>query len=156
MKIKGKTISGPSEQLVVIPRDDGNIVIRSRAVLDFEPFMKINPQPEPPKKMFPGGVETSNVEDPDYLKKIAVWASSKTDWMFIKSLEATPDLTWDTVDKSDPKTWSNYRVELESVFTPGEVGKILEVVMTACGLNQDKIDEATKLFLAGQEAGQEG
>jgi len=151
MQINGKVVQAPSEEVVVIPRGEENIVFKAKAVLDFEAFEKLNPMPEPPEILYPGGVKSLNVEDEGYQKKIDEWAQSKTDWMILKSLEATEGLTWDTVDKSDPQTWGNYRSELASVFTPGEVAKIIEAVMLACGLIQERIDEATKRFLAGPQ-----
>jgi len=152
MKIKGQAIDGPQEEVVVIPRGDSEIVFKARAVLNFEPFEKINPMPQPKEKMLPGGERVQNLDDPDYEKKLQEWAQQKSDWMIIKSLSATEGLEWDTVDLAKPDTWGNYRTELETTFTPGECSKIINIVMTACGLNQDKIEEATKRFLAGQAA----
>jgi len=150
MKINGKDIKGPQLEVVVIPRGEEEIVIKAKAVMDYSEHDKINPQPLPPSKLLPGGETQQLVEDPGYLTKISEWAQQKTDWMIIKSLSATEGLTWDTVKMDDPKTWSNYRKELDATFTPAELGKVLEVVMSACGLNQSKIEEATKRFLAGQ------
>jgi len=150
MKINGKVISGPQMEVVVIPRGEDELVIKAQAVLDFSDHDKLNPQPLPPSKLLPGGETQKLVEDPGYLAKVSEWAKQKTDWMIIKSLSATEGLVWDTVKADDPKTWGNYRTELESTFSPAELNKILEVVMTACGLNQSKIEEATKRFLAGQ------
>lgn len=150
MKINGQKIDGPAPEVVVIPRGDSELVIKAKPVLDFESFEKINPVPIPPKKMFPGGVESVNVEDPTYKKKLEDWAQQKSDWMILQSLSATEGLEWENVDVSDPKTWKNFREELSQTFTPGEVAKIIEIVMVACGLNQDKIEEATKRFLATQ------
>jgi hypothetical protein len=150
MKINGKDIKGPQMEVVVIPRGDEEIVIKAQAIMDYSDHEKINPQPLPPSKLLPGGETQQLVEDPGYLKKLSDWAQQKTDWMIIKSLSATEGLTWDTVKADDPTTWSNYRKELDATFTPAELGKILEVVMSACGLNQSKIEEATKRFLAGQ------
>lgn len=148
MKINGKELKGPQEEVVVIPRGNEEIIIKARAVLDFTAFEQINPQPEPPEIMRPGGEKSVNPEDPRYLKAIATWAESKSNWMIIKSLEATPGISWDTIDMAVPSTWVNFRKELADTFTPGELGKIMDAVMTACGLNQAKIEEATKRFLA--------
>lgn len=152
MKINGKQISGPPTEVVVIPRGTEELVIRAQAVLDFADLEKLNPMPQAPMKLLPGGETQQNVEDPDYQKRIMEWAQQKTDWMILKSLSATEGLDWETVEMDDPKTWSNYRKELDTTFTPGEMAKILEAVMTACGLNQSKIEEATKRFLATQGA----
>jgi hypothetical protein len=150
MKLHGKEITGPQCEVVVLPRGTEEIVIRAQAVLNFDAFEKINPQPKPPEVLYPGGVKSINMEDKGYQQQLGDWAQQRTDWMILKSLESTPGLTWDTVDMADPKTWTNYKTELAATFTPGEMSKIMEAIMTACGLNQAKIEEATKRFLASQ------
>lgn len=150
MKIAGQVIEGPKTEVIVIPRESGDIVFKAQPVLDFEPFEKINPTPNPPETMFPGGRKVQNLEDPNYKKELDNWAQQKTDWMVLKSLEATEGLEWETVDMAKPDTWENFKTELAKTFTPGEQSKIIEIVLIACGLNQSKIDEATKRFLATQ------
>lgn len=150
MKILGKFISGPTTEVLVIPRGNDEFVIKAQAVLDFTDCEQINPMPQPPMIMRPGGVTQKNVEDPKYLKALETWSQQKTDWMILKSLSATEGLEWETVDISNPATWANYRSELEQTFTASELSMILGIVMTACGLNQAKIEEATKRFLATQ------
>ena len=101
--------------------------------------------------MKPGGAQSQDVENPKYKKALDDWAGQKTHWMILKSLSATEGLEWDTVDMSKPETYENYIKELEDCgLTAIEVSKLFEIIQTACGLNQDKIDEATAAFLAGQ------
>lgn len=151
MKVNGKKLSGPTIETVVIPRSGGNLVFQARAILDYEPFNKLYPSPNPPEVLKPGGIRIKNVEDEGYKEAINKWATAQFDWMFIQSLRATKGLEWDTVKYDDPETWSNYREEMkESGLSPVEVSRIQMCVTDACGLNQDKIDEATKAFLAGQ------
>lgn len=157
MKIQGKTFSGPDIVPVVIPRNDGDVVFKAQAVLDFSDFDALCPAPEPPEILKPGGVRSSDPEDANYLKDIDKWAVKRTNWMILKSMEATEGLEWETVDKSDPETWDNFRQEMQdSGFTIVEVGRIIAAVTEACGLNQDRIDEATERFLAAQAAEAEG
>lgn len=151
MKINGKQIRGPQIEVVVIPRGNEEIVIKAKAVLGFEDFEKLSPQPLPPMKLLPGGETQQNVADPKYQERLNIWAQQRMDWMILESLSATEDLTWETVEKDKPETWGNYKKELETTFTAAELSKILDIVMTACGLNQSKIEEATKRFLATQE-----
>lgn len=151
MKINGKTLNGPNIEVVVIPRQSGDIVFKAQAVLDYTDCDKLNPMPKPPKRRLPGNVVQENVEDPKYLKAVDEWATSKFYWMFLKSLEATEGLEWSTVKMDKPDTWKLYKTEMqESGFSPGEIARIEMCVTDACGLNQSKIDEATKRFLAGQ------
>jgi len=153
MKIHGKKLDSPNEVTIVIPRQSGNIIFKAQAVLDFEPFKAICPQPEPPQIMKPGQQPREDLEDPKYVEELNKWSKQHTEWMIIKSLEATEGLEWETVDKSDPETWANYEKELrDSGFAPAEITRIITSVLDACGLNQRKIDEATEAFLAGQVA----
>ncbi len=151
MKIHGKKLDGPSIEVVVIPRQSGDLVFKAKAVLNYEDHDKLNPMPQPPKALMPGGIVQENVEDPRYKKAMNDWANRKFFWMLLMSLEATEGLEFETVKKDDPKTWENYKTEMrEAGLSPGEVSRIEICVSDACGLNQAKIDEATKRFLAGQ------
>jgi len=155
VKIHGKKIDGPKEQLVVIPRPSGDVVFKARAVRDFSDFDKICPLPTPPEVIRPGGVRSLDPEDLDYKKKLDEWARNKSTWMIVKSLDATPGLEWDTIDWAKSETWKNYETELmEAGFSAAEMARIIGIVMDACGLNQEKIDEATERFLAAQGATQ--
>jgi len=151
MKINGKKLDGPSIEVVVIPRQSGEIVFRAQAVLDYSDCDKLNPMPQAPKRLMRGGEVQENVEDPKYIKAVDVWATRKFYWMFVKSLEATEGLEWETVKLDKPETWELYKKEMQdSGFSPGEIARVEMCVTDACGLNQTKIDEATKRFLAGQ------
>lgn len=151
MKILGKKIIGANIEVVVIPRPEGNLVFKAQAVLDYEPFEKMNPLPQAPEIVRPGGVRSRDVEDKGYNEKLNQWAQQKTHWMVLKSLEATSGLEWETVNLSEPSSWVNYQQEMvDSGLAPAEIARIIDCVTIACGLNQKKIDEATQRFLAGQ------
>ena len=150
MKLKGQKLQGPAIEVIVLPRQCGNLVFKAQAVIEDKEFDSLCPRPIPPKKLMPGGVTQINVEDPEYKKSITEFAIRRTHWMILKSLQATTDLEWETVKMDDPSTWSNFAQEfLESGLTAIEVNRIIDVVMTVNGLNEKKIDEATKAFLAG-------
>lgn len=149
MKIHGKKIEGPAVEVLVIPRQGGDLVFRAVAVLDYKEFMAACPQPLPPKVMKPGGGESVDSNDVNYSKALTKWAIQKTDWMVLQSLSATEALEFETVKKDDPETWDNYREELvEAGFTEGEINRIINLVITVNGLDQTKIDEATERFLS--------
>lgn len=152
MKFNGRKLA-PRTSTVVLPRPDGDLVIKAAAVLNYDDFDKLCPQPEPPSTMRPGGAITQNPEDPKYREAVNQWSARRIHWMVLTSLQATPDIEWETVDMADPATWENYEKEMaESGLSPVEINAIVECVTEACGLNQSKIDEATKAFLAGAEA----
>lgn len=151
MKIHGRTFSGPDVVPVVIPRSDGDVVFKCQAVLTFDDFEALCPVPEAPQILRPGGLRSSDPDDPKYLEILEEWGVKRTNWMILKSLEATEGLEWEGINMSDPDTWDNFRTELaDSGFTIGEIGRLIQGVTEACGLNQTKIDEATERFLADQ------
>jgi hypothetical protein len=152
MKLDGKKIEGPSISLVVIPRKERDLVFRAEAILDYSDFDKICPSPSPPEILRPGQAPSLDIEDKDYKEKINNWSKNKTSYMILKSLEATENLEWETVDMSDPETWKNFRVEMtDAGLCPAEIGRIIATVIEANALSQTKIDEATARFLAGPE-----
>ena len=55
MKYKGNKLEGPAEEILVIPRQSGNIVFRIRAILDYDECDKLDPKPAPPARLLPGG-----------------------------------------------------------------------------------------------------
>jgi len=159
MKINGKKIQRPQYEVVVFPRRDGDIIIKAQAVLSYEPFDKLCPAPTPPVVVRPNGTDEGaksiDVNNPKYIEAINTWGKRKLDWMIIQSLKATEGLEFETIDSSDPDTWGNIHKELEDAgFSPLELTKIVDAVITACGLNQDKIDEATRNFLVSLAARQ--
>lgn len=153
MKINGRKLDKPQIEVCVIPRRDGDLIFKAQPIVDFTDFVALCPMPIPPTVIRKGGEKGQDVEDPAYKEALNTWAKQRTDWMILKSLAATDDLEWETVKLNDPSTWGNYAKEFEtSGLNPAEVNSIINIVVDACGLNQKKIDEATKRFLAGQEA----
>ena len=151
MKINGKDIPKQGIETIVFPRPDGNLVFRAKPIADYEDFDKLCPLPVAPEMVKPGNIRVRDVEHPEYKKAMSLWADKKSNWMLIQSLAATEGLTWDTINLSDSDTWQNFAKELEtSGLSRLEVSKLFDIVIVACGLTQDKIDEATKRFLAGQ------
>ncbi|MEK0324896.1 MAG: hypothetical protein QQN63_04250 [Nitrosopumilus sp.] len=153
MKIHGRTFSGPDVVPVVIPRSDGDVVFMCQAVLTFDDFEALCPVPEPPQILKPGNVRSSDPSDSKYLEALDAWGLKRTNWMILKSLEATDGLEWEQINMSDPETWDKFRTELSDCgFTIGEIGRLVQGVTEACGLNQERIDEATQRFLAVRAA----
>jgi hypothetical protein len=153
MKISGKEIKKQGIEIIVFPRQDGDIVFKAKPVTNFEDFDKLCPRPLPPDLLKPGGIHVQDIEHPEYKKNLNVWAEKRSNWMLIQSLSATDNLTWDTINLSDSDTWKNFGKEIEdSGLSNLEMQKLFEIVIIACGLTQSKIEEATKRFLAGQAA----
>lgn len=153
MKIHGKKVEGAYEEIVVIPRSDGNLVFKARAISDYTAFDKLCPEPKGDMRMYPGGRQVEDVESPKYHAKMREWAQLRTHWMILTSLKDSPGLEWETVEMSKHETWANYADEMTSAgLSPAEQGRIVHCVSIANGLDQSKIDEATESFLADQAA----
>lgn len=153
MKINGKTINRPTYEVVVIPRQSGDIVFKCGIVNDYTEFNTICPRPTPPSIVKPGGATFQNFEDKDYIEANIRWSGLKATWMVLKSLQSTEGFVLDSVDMGNPDTWANWEKEFkEAGFTEHEVALIIDTIITANGLNHKRIEEATKNFLAGQAA----
>jgi len=148
MKINGKTIEGPIPEVIVIPKGDTEFIFKAMPILSYDEFEKMCPSPNPPEIMKPGGEKSLDYKDKEYNDLIDAWASKKNAWTVITSLKATEGLAWDTVVDGEPDTWINYKTELMKIFADQEIVLIIDTVYIANGLNQRKIDEATKRFLA--------
>lgn len=153
MIYKGINFSGPRQEVLVIPRNGIDVIITADAVYNFAEFDAILSPPKVPLRQKAGSSEVEQMHnDPEYQKKLDKYIAHKSDWIVLKSLQATKELEWETVDLSDPETWANYKTELVSAgFSQLEIMNIISLINRACGLDQDKIDEATKSFLASRQ-----
>ncbi len=152
MKIKGVKPSDPNTEIIVIPRADGNdLVFKAQAVLDTSAFEALCKLPTAPHITVKGGESGQDFEDPEYLKKLQAHIKLKSDWITLKSLQATPDLEWEGIDMSKPETWSLYLDELRDFkLSDYEIRLIIQGVQSANGLDENKIDAARMRFLASQ------
>ncbi len=153
MKLHGEKVSKPNVEICIIPRGEGeDIIFKCGAVLDMDDFDRLCPTPKVPLKIVKGG---KKVEDPDsqsYKTLLQEYNSSRINYMILKSLEATESLEWETVKIGDPSTWKDYEKELkESGFSNIEILRIINAVMSANCLNEDKIEKARLDFLASQQ-----
>ncbi len=149
MKIQGKKIEGRNVSVIVIPRESADdIVFKAEAVLDMEPFEKLCPVPDPPKKMLPGGRSVTNPKSKGYLKEVTRHSEKRLTYIVLMSLQATEGLEWETVDLSDHTTWENFRKELrDSGFSNVEVNRIIGECIDVNALSDEKIDAARERFL---------
>lgn len=153
VRIGGLQINGPNEQLLVLPRGEGNVVFRARAILDWEPFYKACPEPLPPAKLTPKGKEV-DLRDKDYLVAKEQHEKRKLAWLVLKTLEPS-EIEWDTVKMEKDSTWCNYSKDLQnSGFSPVEINRIIGLVEECNCLNEDKLNWARNSFVAGQQTSQ--
>lgn len=151
MKMNGVKLECPNEEILVLPRPDGDLVFRAKAVLDCDEFDKICPEPKAPVRVVKGGKKEVMLNDPTYILNVAEHNARRMAWIVLKSLEATDGLEWETVKLDQPETWTNYSKELqESGFSAVEVNRIVTAVLRANALDEAKLESARMSFLAGQ------
>jgi len=132
------------------------MAFKCEAVADYTEFEKLCPTPEPPEVLKPGGVRERNLKNPAFIKTLEEWAGKKTDWTVLKSLEASPEIEWDTVDMKDPSTWTNYRKEMaESGFTEIEIARVLTTVGVANCMDDGMLEAAREDFLVAEAAAEQ-
>lgn len=149
MKLKGQKIQSANEELIVLPRGDDAIVLKAQAILSFDEFEKLCPEPEMAKKTMMSGKQVDNPHDKAYKDAVEDHNKKYLAYLVIKSLEATEDLEWEVVDLQNPDTWLSYEKELrDSGFSETEMSRILKGVLAANSLDEGKIAEAKERFLA--------
>lgn len=151
MKINGRSFTKANEDVVVIPRADGDIVFKIVAILSDEPFQQLCPFPSPPKVLYPDGSTGHNPEDTEFKQAVAQWAGKKTNWTFVEALRQTDGIEWDKVKYDDPLSWQFWLEDLKSAFfTDNEITYISNAIVRVNNLNQSYLDEARLSFLAKQ------
>lgn len=149
MKIGGVEVKGPCEEVLVLPRLTGDIVIRAQAIMDMSAFDALCPAPEAP------GIRTKegfrpNVKDINYLRLCALHAEQRFAYTIVKSLEPSK-IEWERVKLEDPGTWKEWASELkEAGFSDVERNRIAACVMQANSLDEEKLRAAREVFLRGQ------
>lgn len=151
MRINGRKLQPPAPQILVIPREDEDVVFKAQAVSDFEEFDRLVPRPTAPTVTPRGGKSYRDTDDRDYQKALTDWIQKRTHFIILNSLAPTPDLVWEEVDLKNPATWDKYIYEFkESGLTEPEIAKVMDLVTAANGMDEEKYKEARARFLAGQ------
>lgn len=137
---------------LVLPRDSGdNLVFKAGAVATMDEFEKLCPVPIAPLKVLKGGQKVADLDDKGYQLALQQQVDKRWDYIILKSLQATPDLQWETVDMQNPDTWQNWKREAaDSGLSVFEINKIIACVVEANSLNEQTLEEARNTFLANQ------
>lgn len=144
--------SCPNFVTVVIPREQRDLVFKFATVADYTEFETMCPRPVPPNKIFPGGKTEPRMDDPAYMAACQTHIDRHAAWLFLKSISATSFIKWDTVDMLKPETWVDYEKELlDFGFAKAEIQRLVIAAWQANGLDNEKIDAATKSFLASEQ-----
>ena len=151
MKIGNQSFDKPEPMEVKVPFGDKTFTLKVQAVMDYTDFEALVPIPSPPKVLdVKNNQEVFDTKDKKYLAAVNVYAKTKTSFMVMRSLEATEDLTWDTVDKDKPDTWHRVENELRKAFTEFGMQKIQKSILQVNGLGEEILEQARQSFLAFQ------
>jgi hypothetical protein len=152
MKIGGvdpKTL--PTEEILVLPRGEKQIVFRARGVQDYDEFDALCPEPKPPGILKPKEGWVPNPDEPGYKDMMKTYGLKRMGWLVIKSLEPS-NVEWDEVSLDNPSTWTNWQDEfLANGFTLVECNRIQHLTFEANCLDEAKLEKAREAFLRGQE-----
>ena len=148
MKIGGVPVSR-CQEVLVLPRMDGDLVIKAAAVLSMEEFETLCPKPEAPVKLTKDG-KVPDFNAKDFVDALRSWANKRYAYICIKSLEPS-EIEWETVKMDDPGTWMKWTDELqEAGIASTELNRISTVILEANALSENKLKEARDSFLLGQ------
>jgi hypothetical protein len=148
MRVGGIEVKGPNEEILVLPRGEATIVFRAQAVMDWDTFNALCPEPHPPGKLVKGAW-IPDPSDPSFRTIQAVYEDRRLAYLIIKSLELS-QIEWDSVSLDDPNTWTNYLTDFRKADISGvEIQLIINCVMRANSLDENKLEEARKVFLLG-------
>lgn len=149
MRIGGVEVKGPAEEVLVLPRLDGNnIVFRAKAVMDMDEFEALCPLPKPPGKLTKDGWQADE-KDKTYQEILHTHGEKRFAYMVVKSLEPS-DIEWETVKPDNPSSWLKWQEELQQAgISSTEINRIIVCVMQANALDESKLKEAREVFLRG-------
>jgi hypothetical protein len=150
MRVGGVEVTGPNEDILVLPRPNGDLVFRARACVDLGSFEDRFPRPKPPGMTVRGKGYVLDEKDKTYQENLKNWSAMHEAYMILKSLEPS-DIDWQTVDMEKPSTWTKWKQELlDSHITQVEVMRIVSLVAAVNCLDEAKLEQAREAFLAGQ------
>ncbi len=150
MKINGQEVKGTCIETLVLPRGDQTLVIKAQSIPDFDEFDKLCPEPKAPGRLSKDGWEP-NLKDENYRSVLDIYHENRIAYLVVCSLEIS-EIEWDTVDINNPKTWTNYTNDFKAAgLSAVEIGRIVQVVMQANSLDEEKLEKARANFLLGQQ-----
>lgn len=149
MRIGGMEVKGLNEVVLVLPRSTGDIVIKARAIPNFDEFDKLCPEPVKPVMTTKAGV-VADESNPDYQAAVMQRDQLRIAYIYVMSLEPS-QIEWDTVKLDEPLSWLNFRQDFQAAgMSPVEINFIWNAIAEANCLSEDKLKEARARFLAGQ------
>lgn len=151
MKIGGVTVTR-CEEVLSLPRTDGNINFIAQAIESMDEFDAMCPKPTAPVRITSDGKKPHESEN--FLSQLRLWSEKRHAYICIKSLEPS-DVEWDDVDLEKPDTWSKWMQELlDAGLADVELQRVQVLVLEANALSEAKLKEARDSFLRGRATGE--
>jgi len=150
MKFGNTVLEGPNQELLVIPRPTGNLVVKAQTVTSYKEFEALVPVPKP------GGIRTKegfkeDREAPDFLTQVENYDNLKFAYMVLKSIEPS-EIAFEKTKMQEPSTWLGWAAELqEAGLSEVETNRIVVTVLQANSLDEAKMQAARDAFLSGAE-----
>ena len=150
MKVGGQEVT-PCQEVLVLPRIDGDLVFIAQAVTDMEPFKKMVPEPKPPAVLKKGGF-VADEESEEYQEMLKKFSELRFAYTCIKSLEPS-EIEWERVQMDKPSTWPLWSEDLkDGGLSDNERNRVLVCILRANALDEGKLEKARADFLRGREA----
>lgn len=150
LKIGNQIVDQVSQEVLVLPRTSGDIIIIAQAVLDMDHFERYCKEPQPKMALIPGK-GTVPLEDAAFTAQLDDFNAKRFSYLAIKSLEPS-NIEWEKVKLDEPATWNSWTDELKDAkISALEVNRIIACVMQANALDEEKLKEARASFLQGLE-----
>jgi hypothetical protein len=152
MKVNGIQLQGLRTIEVYLPVNGGEVVcFKFRPLRSDENFEDVMPRPKAPTRILPGNKVMHATDDPTYKKMLGEWIVKKFNWEFLKSIDVTEDLHFETVDLNDPSTWDNWRKEMMEYFGEGLTVKVFQGYLDAQYIDEEQMEKARARFLTGRQ-----
>lgn len=151
MKVGGVQVTAPPEGLLILEREEGQLVFRARPVpvdaWDF--FNKCCPEPAMPMVLVKGERQ-GNPQDETYQSQMLNLKNKRIAYLCLKSLEPS-QIEWDTVNLENPDTYLSFEDDLRnSGMTEMEIQRVIGLCVGANSLDEEKLKKARDSFLRGQ------
>lgn len=138
-----------NEEVLVLPRPTGDLVIKALAVSSMDEFETLCPPPKAPGIRTKEGFKP-DTDDETYRSLVSTRDEQRMHYLVIRSLEVS-EIEWETVKADNPSTWKEWTNELKAAGVSDiECGRIVTCVLSANSLNEEKLQAAREVFLHGQ------
>ena len=138
-----------TEEILVLPRGESQIVFKATGLPDLESFNRTCPEPTPPNKLTKDG-PVPDTDDENYRTDLVGYLNLRTAYIVVHSL-APSLIEWDTVNVDNPSTLTNWETDLkEAGLNHVEINRVRQLAWEANCLDESKLEKARLNFVRGQ------